>query len=183
MEFLAVLPRCDGEFGILPAGMHTSDLNEIRARFVDEAPAATRGRRELIFAALSLHVTMLRRLFIGHPTRFWIDGGFTTHKTWIPRDADLACIVPPAAFELASKDAALPLWTLSNVTARRGALGPEVVTEKLHTMGGLTDAYIYRADQPDVLELARRQWSRVRDREGAIVDGLIKGIVEVSFDG
>lgn len=178
-----MLPPCEGEYGILPEGIHECSLEEIEKRFVVEAPESTRDRRELVFDALTLHVKMLRRLFRGHPIRIWANGGFTTLKRKPPRDVDLYCIVPPEAYENVSKDAALPLWSLSNVTARRGGTGPEIVTEKLHTMGGLTDAYVERSDREYAIELMRREWTHVKGDDGKVVKGLVKGIVEVRFDG
>nr|WP_209447713.1 hypothetical protein [Rhodococcus qingshengii] len=154
----------------------------MRTRFVDEAPEATRERRELIFDAVQLHIKLLRRLFRGHPVRLWINGGFTTHKAWTPRDADLAVIVPPEAYSKAEKDVALPLWTLSDVEATRGTKGIRVVTPKMHTMGGLTDAYVFRSDRPHAIELIRRDWSLVKTKDGTTVPGQAKGIVEVLFD-
>lgn len=175
-----MLPPCEGEFGVLPEGIHVCDLDEVHKRFVAEAPESTRERRELIFDALDLHLRMLRRLFRGHPLRVWLNGGFTTHKGKPPRDVDLLCIVPPDAISKAARDGAHPLWTLSDVTANRG--GTTVVTSKLYTMGGLTDAYVERSDRVYAIEAMRRDWSRFKDADGNIVEGITKGFVEVRFD-
>lgn len=178
-----MLPPCEGEYGILPAGIHPATLEEVRERFVYEAPAETRERRELIYDAVILQSRLLAMRFRDHPIRLWINGGFATLKAWTPRDADLAVIVPGEAYELAHRDSTLPLWTLSRVEAQVGGNGPRVVTGKLHTMGGLTDTYVYRTDRPAAIELIRRDWSKVTAKDGSIVEGLVKGIVEVTIDG
>ncbi|WIC40248.1 hypothetical protein SEA_HOLLIDAY_53 [Gordonia phage Holliday] len=178
------LPPCsEDDYGILPAAPqpYLATLEEVRQRFVTEAPHHCE-RRERIADMLDIHVAMLRRLFRGEQIRIWVNGGFITHKTWPPRDADIAVLVPTAALPKADKDAALPLWTLGRVTAQRGGSGPEVVTDKLHTGLGLTDAYVVSADRPNQVESWRRRWSAVKDESGAIVPAMTKGFVEVIED-
>lgn len=179
-----MLPPCsDDKFGVLPASPtpHLATLSEIRARFVDEAPEDQRERRELIADALALHVALVRRLF-DEPT-IWLNGGFCTHKTWrVPRDADLLVLIPSSEMPLADRDVAIPLWTLANVTAQRGGDGPTIVTPKLHTGLGLTDAYVVRSDRAVQVERWRRRWSAVTGPDGTIIEGKAKGFVEVIAD-
>lgn len=179
-----MLPPCsDDDFGILPASNqpHQATLAEIRQRFVDEAPIG-QERRALIADVLEVHVAMIRRLFAGVGIRIWLDGGFITHKRWKePRDADLVVLVPGSEVARADLDAAAPLWTLSNVRAARGAAagGRVIVTPKLHTGLGLTDAYVAVADTPIQVENWRRRWSTVKGPDGHEVAGMAKGFVEV----
>lgn len=177
-----MLPACgDDEYGLLPPSLkpYPATLDELQERFVNEAPESQRDRRALVYTALSLHVTMIRRLFRGK-VRVWVNGGFVTHKQWkAPRDADLVAIVDPEAFAQANSDPAFPLWTLADVTARRGAGGPTLVTPKLHTGFGLTDAYVVRADRPAQVESWRRNWASVTGPNGQTVEGVAKGFVEV----
>lgn len=178
-----MLPRCEGEFATLPPGIHASTLEEVYARFVQGAPESTRERRHLIYRALELHLDLVRRLLRGHSWKVWIDGGFTTDKAWkSPRDVDLLVITSPEAVAAADRDAAIPMWTLGNVTGQRGDSGPTMVTEKLHCMGGLVDAYLIDSDSPYQLELMRRHFASVKGPHGEIVGGATKGFVEVTFD-
>ncbi|MDV7195780.1 DUF6932 family protein [Mycolicibacterium fortuitum] len=179
-----MLPPCsDDEFGVLPASTqpHQATLAEIRQRFVQEAPVG-RERRALIADVLEVHIALIRRLFSGVDIRIWLDGGFITHKRWKePRDADLVVLVPGAELERADRDAAAPLWTMANVQAARGAAdnGRVIVTPKLHTGLGLTDAYVAVADTPIQVENWRRRWSTVKGPDGHEVAGMAKGFVEV----
>jgi hypothetical protein len=166
---------------LLPAGVYPATLAEVRQRFVDQAPESTRERRTLIFEALDLHLKVVKRLFTGHDISIWLDGGFVTHKPMPPRDADIACLVPGAALSVAQREAALPLWTLADVTARWGGSGPVISTAKLHTLGGLTDAFVVNRDNVSNVELARRQFSQVLGSDRMEIASLEKGFVEVIF--
>jgi hypothetical protein len=179
------LPDCGtDEYGLLPpsSAPYPATLDEIRQRFVAEAPEATRDRRERIFTALNLHIGELRRAFATRP-RFWLSGGFVTHKTWNPRDADIFVIASsPDEIARASREPMVPLWTLSGVTARIGANGREVDSPKLHTCLGLTDACVVDGSDPWAVELQRRFCGNVKASNGDILEGVEKGFVEV-IDG
>jgi uncharacterized protein DUF6932 len=174
-----MLPRCVGEHGTLPPGIHRATLGEVGARFVDEAPVHTRERRGLILDAMRIHVTLVRALFYRHEITIWLNGGFCTHKEHKPRDGDFACLVPGDALEEVHRDAALPLWTLGSVTGTLGHSDLVVQTGKLHCMGGLTDALVVNRDNPYAVERQRRLWSRVTGPDGEIIVGATKGFVEV----
>lgn len=178
------LPPCsDDEYGILPPAdrPHPATLSEIWQRFVAEAPEGQQRRRGDIHTVLSVHISAVRRLFT-NPT-IWLNGGFVTHKRWkAPRDADLVVIVNAGEFDRADKESALPLWTLADVTAQRGTGGPILVTPKLHTGLGYTDAYVVRSDRPAQVEGWRRRWSQVTGPDKQIVAGMQKGFVEVIDD-
>jgi hypothetical protein len=160
-------------------GIHPATLDEVRTRFVDDAPGHTRERRGLILDAMRIHITLVRRLFYRHEITIWLSGGFCTHKDDRPRDGDIACLVPAHALEEAHRDAALPLWTLGSVTGTLGQGDLVVQTGKLHCMGGLTDALVVNRDNPYAVERQRRWWSRVIGPDGEIIDGVTKGFVEV----
>jgi hypothetical protein len=174
-----MLPHCVGERGTLPPGIHRATLDEVRTRFVDDAPDHTRERRGLILDAMRIHITLVRRLFYRHQITIWLNGGFCTHKDDKPRDGDFACLVPAHALEEVHRDAALPLWTLGSVTGTLGHSDMVVRTEKLHPMGGLTDALVVNRDNPYAVERQRRLWSRVTSPNGEIINGAAKGFVEV----
>lgn len=168
---------------MLPDGVHHATLAEVRERFVTEAPEATRARRDMIFRGVELHIERVLLAFKDSNVRVWLNGGFVSHKPWgPPGDADIAFLVPAAVYSRVTSDKALPLWTLAEVTAKL-ADGRPVVTSKLHTCLGLTEGYAVNADNPNSVELQRRTWSRVKGPDDEIIDGAVKGFVEVTPDG
>ncbi|MEM6110471.1 hypothetical protein AAHS21_30275 [Mycobacterium sp. 050272] len=128
---------------------------------------------------MRIHIALVRRLLYRHEITIWLSGGFCTHKENTPGDGDFACLVPAHALEEAHRDAALPLWTLGSVTGTLGRSDLVVQTEKLHCMGGLTDALVVNRDNPYAVERQRRWWSRVIGADGETIDGVTKGFVEV----
>jgi hypothetical protein len=72
------IPATSGKYAILPEGRHAATLNEVYQTFVETAPF--RHRRELIFRGLSLYIDLSSAEFSS--SRYWIDGGFVTHKAW-----------------------------------------------------------------------------------------------------
>ncbi len=119
--------------------------------------------------------------FSGHPVRVWLDGSFVTHKPWAPpNDADLAFLVPGSLYSRVTSPKALPLWTLADVRAKIGTA--DVATDKLHTCLGLTEGYAVNADNPLAVERQRRTWAKVKGPDGKIVEGVVKGFVEVRAD-
>lgn len=159
--------------GLLPAAAapYLTDMNELRAVFVDGAPAF-RDERARICSALELHLDLARE-HVGPGTRAWIDGGFITHKTWAaPHDADVALVFQPAV--RFATEPVVPLLTLKNVSA----VEPRLAIERLQPMGGLVDAFLV-PDQPAHTAVWHDTWSSVKDANGDIVPGLRKGYVEV----
>lgn len=87
------IPPTGGQYVTLPVGRHPATLNEVCETFVEQAPF--RPRRELIFRALTLYIDLVSAEF--STCRYWIDGGFVTHKPWEPpEDADVRVVVPQA---------------------------------------------------------------------------------------
>lgn len=166
-----MIPPCDGPYATLPVGRHQATFPEVYDRFVTEAPF--RDRRELIFRAVELHAAIVRTHF--HGARFWLDGGFVTHKHWAePEDADVVVVVPPEQYGKAADDKLLPLSTLQGVIAGQ----PQASTSKLHPMGGLMDVF-FQPDVDVVLAPWDAIWSSVKDENGVVVEGVAKGYLEV----
>lgn len=170
------IPSCAGPYATLPAGRHKATFAEIYERFVVQAPF--RERRELIFRAVELHADIVRTRFTD--ARIWLDGGFTTHKTWAePEDADVVVVVPEVQYleyTKAQDESLLPLITLRDVSATR----PPSRTGKLHPMGGLMDVFV----QPDAdapLAVWDTLWSSVKNQFGEVVPGVTKGYLEVEL--
>lgn len=151
---------------------HPATLEEIYQSFVVDAPF--RDHRELVFRGLGLFIELVT-LQIGS-VRFWINGGFTTHKSWAPpADVDVATIVPRSAYDAALTEDALPLWTLQHVSAA----DPTVVNApRLQPMGGLVDSF-FVPDLPAQRAYWHSLWSKVKGEDGKEVPGERKGYVEV----
>lgn len=176
--------------GLLAAGRHPATWTELEAVFVAGAPH-TAERRE-VYQALRLWAGAAWKLFSS--AVLWIDGGFVTHKTTAPFDADVVLVVAPAelanvigavqaeeaAFSAAVLSGAqLPkcptsvrfwgLLTLQDVTSNMGVSVPRV-----QPFGGLVDAFIADASRPVDLAGWDDLWSQVPGDPSAR-----KGFVEV----
>lgn len=167
-----MIPNCEGPYGTMPAGRHQTTLAEIYTRFVEEAPF--RPRRELIYRALTLLNDLVVPSFPN--ARLWIDGGFTTHKTWAePEDADVAIVVPLEEYKTAISEKWMPLWTLQGVTSTN----PRATTARLQPLGRLVDVF-FVLDDPAQTAYWEDLWSKVRDDQRQTVAGATKGYLEVS---
>jgi hypothetical protein len=167
------IPATSGKYATLPVGRHTATLSEVYETFVERAPF--RDRRELIFRALTLYIDLVGPKF--STSRYWIDGGFVTHKKWEePEDADVVVVVPPGEHGKVRTPEFLPFWTLLDM----GAKQPRVSAGKVHPMGGLIDGFIL-PDNPLQLRPWHLRWSSVRDDKHNVVPGARKGYLEVSI--
>nr|WP_131812162.1 hypothetical protein [Mycobacterium mantenii] len=128
--------------------------------------APFRPRRELIFRALTLYIDLVSPQFT--TCRYWINGGFVTHKPWAePEDADVVVVVPPEEHAKVTHPDFMPLLTLESNAG------------KVHPMGGLIDGFV-AMDHPVALSTWELTWSSVRDEQHNVVPGVNKGFVEVS---
>lgn len=152
-----MLPAVDPATGQLPPGRHTATWSELKQAFVTSAPNPV--ERAQTFQALVAWAAACRRLLPG--AKFWIDGGFVTHKASAPFDVDVVAVVPMAelkhVFDLislegaarASTPAGTPtpkcptevrfwgLWTLLGVTADQ----PKGRAPRVQPYGGHIDAF------------------------------------------
>jgi hypothetical protein len=162
--------------------------------FVEQAP--NQSERRVICGLLRLFVDQVRSLF---PTaRFWVDGGFVTHKAEAPFDVDVACIVDPAEYggvaqaiiaEQAAIAAAVAagdkppkdvltrrfasLWTHTSVDASRAGF-PGASFPAVQPFGSFVDAYL-ASDDPAVLAYWEDQWARHGDDYSEV-----KGFLELT---
>jgi hypothetical protein len=158
------IPATGGQYATLPTGLHPATLDEVYETFVKRAPF--RPRRELIFRALTLYIDLVSPQFT--TCRYWINGGFVTHKQWAePEDADVVVVVPPAEHKKVTQPEFMPLLTLGS-----NAGG------KVHPMGGLIDGFV-AMDHPAALSTWELTWSSVRDEQHNVVPGVSKGFLEV----
>lgn len=175
------LPACTGPLGIMPAGAHPATLPEVRAAFVDAAPADQRSARHRVFRALELHIESMLELLPG--ATIWLDGGFVSHKTWAaPEDADVVYFADLDQLERLSAEELMPLVTTSGVDGALGgsSSGSRMGVPRLQPMGGLVDAFVALRD-PVQFSHWGGIWSTVKGADGAVVRGASKGFVEVVF--
>jgi len=159
-----VLPALTPQ-GRLPVGRHEASLQEVRERFVDQAPH--QDRRQLLFSALTLYADAVRQLV--PEARLWIDGGFVTLKPEPPDDIDVVIVsyVPPTLTD----EQLAPLLTLQGVTST----DPPIALNRLQPVAGMIDGFFAAAHIPEVLAYWDDFWSKVKGAP----DTERKGYVEV----
>lgn len=154
---------------------YVTTLDEVLERFVVNA-AHAKKQRERLFAALDLHLDLVRRRF-GTGTRAWINGGFVTDKDWPPKDVDIVYVMSNDRFIEAVQPENAPLWTLLGVSAGQPSLN---AIERVQPMGGLVDAFpVPDAEASTGIWFDR--WSSVKNKAGGIVVDERKGFVEVTL--
>lgn len=162
------------EAGLLPPGVHRTELPDIYERFVVDAPH--RARRELLFEALTLHVKLVQAIVPAGLA--WIDGSFC--RCWHEPPDDVDIVFKPAdwgAFVAMPDDLKTQMYgllTLQDVAATE----PAVYLDRLQPVGGAVDAFICR---PGVEDYWHSRWSRVLDTGRSVVVGTEKGYAEVAW--
>lgn len=154
--------------GLLPDGRHPATLDEVRERFVRDAPNS--DDRDLVFRALEVHLARARQLFPG--ATLWLDGGFVTHKPEPPHDVDIVIVYDPSRTPVVAFDDLSSLLTMFAVSCTLG--GVPSGQPKLQPMGGLVDAFAVPTTRPDDLAVWDARWRQVKDRPG-----MVKGYLEV----
>lgn len=165
------------EDGLLPPGRHLATLDEIREKFVKDAPFDT--ERSVVFSALELHFQIIVSLI---PTgSLWVDGGFVTHKSWAaPKDADLAYILRSEhlnGLESEAQERLASLVTLQGVQVAH----PPIVVPRIQPMGGLIDAFLILQEVQSMMDYWDGVWSTVKGEDGEIIAGARKGYLEVAW--
>ncbi|MEQ0561623.1 hypothetical protein ABJI51_21270 [Amycolatopsis sp. NEAU-NG30] len=165
--------------GRLPEGRHQVGWEDVERVFVKNAPFAT--ERAVIFDALRLHFQLMTSLF-PDGGELWINGGFTTHKTWAaPKDADLAYLVPCEAINGLRQE---QLVTVASLLTLQGvsAVQPHWrFVDRVQPMGGLIDAFFVPSDVPSAVETWDNTWSMVTGPDRKIIPGKRKGYLEVTW--
>jgi hypothetical protein len=160
--------------GLLPPGAHRAQLRDLYERFVLDAPG--REHREVLFAALDVHLRLLQGLVPAG--KAWIDGSFATRRALPPEDVDI--VVHPADWEafgrLSGKQKArlYGLLTLQDVWATE----PVVAISRLQPVGGVIDAFLCHPGHEATWDA---WWSAVTDGDGKVVRGSTKGYAEVNW--
>ncbi|OYX56408.1 MAG: hypothetical protein B7Y93_03890 [Micrococcales bacterium 32-70-13] len=161
-----MIPPFDAEAWYLPQGLHAATLDEIEQRFVVAAPFA--DRRRIVFDAFRLWHGVVSTIVPA--ARFWVDGGFITHKPWAaPSDVDVTVMLRPDDLNNLSDDEQQrldPMFT---------RIGPP----RQQPMSGLVDAFVCLRGDVDRTLYWREHWSTVIDGNRAQLSGTQKGFVEV----
>lgn len=144
---------------------HVAGLAELREVFVSSAPNSQ--QRERLFRALELW--MDRVSAIVEVDRFWIDGGFLTHKQAVPDDVDVVAFVRSEHLT-------------DEVTAQLEPLITRIVNQtRVKPISGMVDAFI-SAKSREAIDHWAQTWMSVRDATtGEILMGVNKGFVEVKL--
>lgn len=159
--------------GRLPDGRHSCSLEELRARFVEQAPKGI-AQRQRIWRAFEVYVDLVRRRIPG--ARLWVNGGFVTHKADPPSDIDVVIIVP-AAWSPKSTQEQQDVKTLLTLQGADLGSALSAAGARLRPMGGLVDGFLARDDDFPQLDYWDHQWSSVN---GAATTAR-KGYVEVTL--
>lgn len=163
------IPEVVGEMGLLPPGRHPASMAEVEGRFVLEAPFS--GERAIIAQSLNTWMMLVEQLV--PVSRYWIDGGFVTHKTWAaPSDVDVTIICQEADLARLGEDGYERLRRLLTEVRPDGT--------RIKPMDGRVDAFLTTRSGPDAnVPYWMSWWANVRAENGTILDGLTKGYLEV----
>ena len=162
------IPTVIGKFATLPFGRYRATLDEIEQVFVHDAPFA--AERAQVFQAFHVWFSLMDGMLPG--ARYWVDGGFVTHKDWAaPSDVDVMMLCTSEQLNALNDQEQERFAQLLTVAAPG--------TPRVQPMGGLVDAYYVVRGNVDHVIYWQNLWSKVRDRNGNEVLNSIKGFVEV----
>ncbi|KAA9151506.1 hypothetical protein F6B41_18020 [Microbacterium lushaniae] len=161
-----MIPAFEDDAWYLPPGQHAATLDEIEERFVDAAPFT--DERRIIFDAFRLWHGIITTVVPS--ARFWVDGGFVTHKPWAaPSDVDVTVMLRPD--------------DLNNLTPQEQQRLDPMFTKhgppRQQPMSGLVDAFVCLRGDVDKTLYWREHWSTVLDESRVKIEGTRKGFVEV----
>lgn len=163
------IPAVRGEHAVLPPGRHSATMDEMRAVFVEAAPFSE--ERAVIFGALESWLSIMATLIPN--SRYWVNGGFVTHKAWAPpKDVDVVVLCAPTALNALDEQQQITFDSL--LTEDEGG-------RRIQPMGGLVDGFytIRGTDGDGSPSYWNTMWSRVKGPDGEPVLDLSKGFVEV----
>lgn len=162
------IPSVVGSEAVLPPGRHQATLDEIEAYFVIDAPFPE--ERALIFNAFRTWKALVEQII--QVNRYWVDGGFVTHKPWAaPSDVDVMLLCQESDLNALGKEERERLRLLRTIT--NGG-------KRAQPMGGKVDAFVIPRSGPDAnAGYWHEQWSKVRGADGASLDSEVKGYLEV----
>ncbi|GMA31568.1 DUF6932 family protein [Litorihabitans aurantiacus] len=153
------------EGDLLRIGRHRATLAEVEETFVYRAPFV--HERKVLWEAFSVYRSLIGRYLPS--VRYWINGGFATHKAWAPPDdIDVCVIAPPADYEAAGP----VLFDLFTDT------GPP----RVQPMSGLVDAFPMPGGLKEDGAYWYDLWSQVRGADGNRDYSRSKGFLEVMPD-
>ncbi len=165
------IPQVQGVEALLPPGRHRATLAEIEAYFVTTAPYDQ--RRVIVFQALRTWLALVDQLLPN--SRYWINGGFVTHKPWAaPSDVDVMILCKENVLNALSIEEQAQLDRLLTVPASPGR-------PRIQPMSGLVDGFLTVRGYVGSGDAAfwMKQWSRVKGADGSAITSLSKGFLEV----
>lgn len=131
----------------------------------------------MIYDALRLYAKVIDKVFSN--VTLWIDGGFVTHKSWAPKDADVVAVVPISDYtNMCSSTDCLRYLTLQGVMVKLPQTSAPV--SRVQPMAGLIDGFV-APDDPVQLAVWDLTWSTVTDQNKNVVPGVQKGYLEVKL--
>ncbi|TFC83716.1 hypothetical protein E3T23_01785 [Cryobacterium cheniae] len=162
------IPAVSGDYALLPPGRHSATLAEMETYFVSQAPFSS--ERELLFQAFKTWLSIVDQLLPS--SRYWVDGGFVTHKPWsAPSDVDVMILCKQEAVDALKQEEQTRLEQLFTSAAAG--------MPRFQPMGGLVDAFLCYRGTNGKADYWMKQWSRVKDSDGNEVLGVEKGFLEV----
>ncbi|XBH21579.1 hypothetical protein V5R04_15445 [Jonesiaceae bacterium BS-20] len=150
--------------GLLPVAKHRASIEEVRRAFVENAPF--REQRDRLWNTFLVYRSLI--LDVIPNARFWVDGGFVTHKEWAaPKDIDVCVLVVQR--DLEGVDA-----SFEDLLTREDSAG-----RRVQPMGGLIDGFLVIRNNRASLQYWHEHWTNVTDQNGDLDPVRRKGYVEV----
>lgn len=162
-----MIPAFEEGAWCLPDGIHATTLDEIEERFVVAAPFS--DQRRIVFDAFKVWYAIVSPHLTG--ARFWIDGGFVTHKPWAaPSDVDVTVMAKTSDVN------ALPVEVQDRIF---GLLTERTATGKVQPMSGMVDAFLFARGDVDTTVGWINDWKTVLDENRDPIPNMVKGFLEV----
>jgi hypothetical protein len=148
-------------------GTHRASWDDIKQIFVINAPNS--NVRADLYGELMKWVEAVQAIL--PISKFWVNGGFVTHKSQIPEDIDVVAFSPCTSFTVGNK---------TQLDSLRTQHGPKFGTKnKPIAFGEKIDTYIV----PQTISMQVQwglEWARVRDPETRMeIVGASKGFIVV----
>jgi hypothetical protein len=161
-----VIPSFENGEHYLPRGIHVATLDEVEERFVISAPFPE--HRKIVFDTFRLWHAIVSAILPN--AKFWVNGGFVTHKSWAaPKDVDVVILV--------RQDDLNSLTTEQEI--RLESMLTRVESDRIQPMSGLVDAFVCSRGDIDKTLYWRESWSILSDENKNPIDGKQKGFLEV----
>lgn len=161
-----MIPAFESGANHLPHDIHLATLDEVEDRFVRAAPFS--DRRKLVFDAFRVWYGVVSGMLPN--ARFWVNGGFVTHKEWsAPKDVDVVVLVKQDDLNSLSAEQSETLDSM--ITA--------IEPVRVQPMSGMVDAFVFVRGNVGETVFWRDWWSALSDENKKPIPGAQKGFLEV----